>query len=65
MSVKTGYAGENIRRGDMIKIVDEKLFPALLFERNVGVAIEDIAEGTHAYCLQDGLWRTMLVGFRP
>ena len=48
-----------------VRVVDGKLFPALLFEQNVGTAAEDIPERARAYCLQDGIWRTMPPGFRP
>lgn len=63
MSVLTGKAGANIRRGDMVKLVKGKLFPALLYETNEGAAAEDIPEDARAYCLNDKIWRTMPPGF--
>lgn len=64
MSVLTGKAGADIRRGDMVKLVQGKLFPALLYEQCEGGAAEDIPEGTIAYCRNDKVWRTMPPGFR-
>ncbi|QQN66081.1 hypothetical protein JIR23_10530 [Bradyrhizobium diazoefficiens] len=65
MSILTGKAGADIRRGDMIKLVKGKLFPALLYEENEGAAAEDIPEGARAFCLDNKIWRTMPPGFRP
>ncbi|MCP3369499.1 hypothetical protein [Bradyrhizobium cajani] len=59
MSVLTKTAGADIRRGDMVKVVKGKLFPALLYERYDGGAAEDIPEGACAYCLNDKVWRAM------
>lgn len=65
MSVLIGKAGAEIRRGDMIKLVEGKLFPALLYEQCEGAAAEDIHEGARAYCINNKIWRTMPPGFRP
>lgn len=64
MSVLTGTAGAEIRRGDLIKLVEGKLFPAFLYEQCEGAAAEDIPEGARAYCLNNKIWRTMPPGFR-
>lgn len=65
MSVLTGMAGADIRRGDMVKVVNGKLFPALLYEQYEGSAGEDIPQGARAYCRNDKIWRAMPPGFRP
>ncbi|WFU69758.1 MULTISPECIES: hypothetical protein [unclassified Bradyrhizobium] len=65
MSVSTRTAGADIRRGDMVKIVNGELFPALLYEPYDGSAGEDIPEGARAYCRNDRIWRAMPPGFRP
>jgi hypothetical protein len=65
MSVLTGTAGADIRRGDMITVIKGRLFPALLYEQYEGGAAEDIPECARAYCLKDKVWRTMPPGFRP
>ncbi|MGY4625581.1 hypothetical protein [Bradyrhizobium sp. USDA 4486] len=66
MSVSTRMVGADIRRGDMVKIVNGELFPALLYEPYDGSAGEDIPEGSRAYCRNDDrIWRAMPPGFRP
>ena len=65
MSVLTGTAGADIRRGDMVRIVKGKLFPTMLYEQYDGSAAEDIPEGARAFCRNDGVWRAMPPGFRP
>jgi len=60
----TGIAGAEIRRGDMVKLVDGELLPALLWEKNVGAAAEDIPRDTRAYSLHKSYWKVMPPGFR-
>ena len=62
--IMTGIAGAEIRRGDMVKLVDGELLPALLWEDNVGAAAEDIPRDTRAYGLHNGSWKVMPPGFR-
>lgn len=57
--------GARIARGDMVKIVGELLYPALLHEPNVGAASEDIPEGVRASCLAGGFWRATPPSIRP
>lgn len=50
-------AGADIKRGDMIKLDEGELFPALLYEENVGAAAEAIPRGREAICSADASWR--------
>lgn len=56
-NVLTAVAGAEIRRGDIIKLINGQLFPALLFEQYVGAAAENIAAGKTAYGDELGFWR--------
>jgi hypothetical protein len=53
----TGVAGANIRRGDTVKLVDGKLFPALSNEKHIGAAAEAIREGAEMICSKESHWR--------
>jgi hypothetical protein len=62
--IMTAIAGAVIRRGDMVKLVDGELLPALLWEANEGAAAEDIPRDTRAYRLHKGAWKVVPPGFR-
>jgi hypothetical protein len=55
-SSMTGIAGASIARGDGLKLVDGKLFPALSNEQTVGAAGEAIAAGEEMVCGSKGHW---------
>jgi len=63
-NIMIGIAGTEIRRGDMVKLVDGELLPALLWEPNDGAAAEDIPRDTRAFRLQEGFWKVVPPGFR-
>jgi hypothetical protein len=63
-NVMTAIAGAEIRRGDIVKLVDGKLFPAFLFEQHAGAAAEDIPAGIRAYSVRQGAWKIVPPGFR-
>lgn len=57
MPIPNGVAGANIRRGDLVKLVDGKLFPALSSEAHLGVAAESILQGAEMFCSSEQYWR--------
>lgn len=50
-------AGVDIKRGDVIKLVDGKIVPALIDEPHLGAASDFIPEGCEAQCAKSGHWR--------
>ena len=57
MPIMSGEAGEDIKRGDALRLSDGKLYPALSNEQAIGAAAEPAAKGEEMFCDQGMTWR--------